>query len=264
MVNQAREDGCERCTELVIVCCHATYVGTGESFAERHWLLQPFQRSDAATGKAGEHQTFMAHILVAAQYCARHSEALLIFSGGKTTESKRSEAESYHLVAKRLVRTGIFPISVLERCATEEMATDSYQNLLFSIVQFRKIVGQYPRHVTIITHAFKERRFLELHAAAIQWPQGRLRVQGINPPFSLEELDQTQKGEHERAYTLFAADPYGVQSPLMEKRTARNWTPENIPTMEFQGEGVVNKLLSWDGGSNGTESFPDVLPWATS
>ncbi|KXL43830.1 hypothetical protein M433DRAFT_41074, partial [Acidomyces richmondensis BFW] len=246
---------------LVIVCCHATYVGTGESFAERHWLLQPFQRSDAATSKAGEHQTFMAHILVAAQYCACHPEALLVFSGGKTTESRRSEAESYHLVAKRLVSSGLFPVSVLERCATEELATDSYQNLLFSIIRFRKIVGQYPRHVTVVTHAFKERRFLELHAAAIQWPANRLRVQGINPPFSLEELDQTQKAESERAYTLFAADPYGVRSPLKDKRTARHWSPENVASMEIEDEEIVNKLISWDGGQNGTDIFPEVLPW---
>ena len=42
----------------------------------------------------------------------------------------------------------------------EELATDSYQNLLFSILKHKIATGVYPYHITIVTHEFKRRRFL--------------------------------------------------------------------------------------------------------
>jgi len=46
-----------------------------------------------------------------------------------------------------------------ERWAVEEDATDSYQNLLFSIVKFKHITGRYPAKIVVVTHAFKQERF---------------------------------------------------------------------------------------------------------
>ncbi|KAK4541492.1 hypothetical protein LTR36_007938 [Oleoguttula mirabilis] len=187
------------------------------------------------------------------------SSTLVMFSGGRTTDSTLSEAESYQQVFQGINLSVNGSSLSMGRTAIEDRATDSYQNLLFSILRFRKLVGQYPQTVTLITHAFKERRFPELHAAAIKWPRSRLRVQGINPPFTLEELEQTQKGELERAHTLFADDPYGVRPPLAAKRKARKWTPQMIAGLAVEKE--AQELLQWTGGENGSEVFPGKLPW---
>ena len=113
--------------------------------------------------------------------------------------------------------------------------------------------------MTVLTHAFKERRFLELHATAIKWPRSRLRVQGISPPFTLDELNQTQKGELERGYDLFVEDPYGVQSVLADKRKARRWDPQVVEDLAVEPE--VRELLGWTGGESGTAIYPGTLPW---
>ncbi|KAH9829758.1 hypothetical protein Tdes44962_MAKER02235 [Teratosphaeria destructans] len=252
------------CTHLVIVCCHATYIGArGEEYEEDAWLLQSFQRSDVSVKKPGEHVTFISHIAAAAQLC-RDPEALLVYSGGHTSSPAlsrgRTEAGSYNLVAQALVEGGGM-VEPAKRPIAEEWATDSYQNLLFSILKFHQTVGAFPTRVTVVTHAFKERRFLELHAKAIKWPYSRLRVLGLNPPFTLEELEQTQWGEYERAYKLFAADPYGVRAPLADKRAARNWKAESVEQGFAGVEDVVKRLLGWDGGDGGAAIFPERLPW---
>lgn len=246
-------------TELIIVCCHAICETLSDPGDEASWRLQPFQRSDSSIGKAGEHETFILHTMAAAiVYCYRPS-TLVIFSGGRTTDSRLSEAESYAAVFDSLSVSLCNKVPYSRKRAREDFATDSYQNLLFSILRFHTLVGRYPGTVTVITHAFKERRFLELHAAAIKWPRSTLRVQGINPPFTLEELEQTQRGEHERAYELFAEDPYGVRSPLADKRKARNWNLDVLEGLAVDDE--VQQLLNWKGGASGKDIFPGKLPW---
>ncbi|TKA62428.1 hypothetical protein B0A55_11364 [Friedmanniomyces simplex] len=222
------------------------------------WLLQSFQQSDPSTHKPSEAGTFLTHILTGASLCNAEPNAMLMFSGGRTTTSDRSEAEGYNRIFHTLLLNKLVPIPALPY-VKEEHATDSYQNLLFSILRFRELVGQYPEDVVVVTHAFKERRFLELHVPAIKWPPGRIRVQGINPPFTLEELQQTQKLEHERAYELFVQDPYGMRSPLADKRRARNWDP--AVARSLAAEGPVEQLLEWNGGESGREIFAGKLPW---
>lgn len=249
-------------SELVLVCCHATYMGDGSNTAEDQWILQPFQRSDQMLNKPGEHETFIQHILSAAHITHSDPRALLIFSGGKTTPAPRTEAEGYATILKHIVQHNamLYPAGV--RFATETYATDSYQNLIFSIIRFRQLTGVYPRNITVITHAFKERRFLELHAPAIKWPHHRIRVQGLNPPFTLDELNFTQKGEHERAYRFFAEDPYGVRMPLLQKRMERNWNVDKAHVfLGWKLEPPVMGLLEWQGGMSGWETFPRRLPW---
>jgi len=241
-----------RFTELVIVCCHATYIGDGPNGCgdENQWLLQDFQKSNAKTGKPSEPETFMAHIVAGSVMGEFHRKALLIFSGGRTTRSERTEAESY---AMAWINRGCL------QYALEDLATDSFQNLLFSILKFHELTGRYPHQVTVITHAFKERRFLELHAPAIKWPPQRIRVHGINPPFSLEELEETRRGEHQRGFKLFSEDPYGAHSPLADKRRERNWNPHDIARLT-QDE-AVQWLLRWTGGETRREVFLGRLPW---
>ncbi|KAK4627080.1 hypothetical protein CLAFUW4_04404 [Fulvia fulva] len=249
-------------TELVLVCCHATYMADGFNTAEDQWILQPFQRSDPLRNKPGEHETFIQHIISAALAVHNDPRALLMFSGGRTTQAPRSEAESYATILRHIVDNNavLFPAGV--RFGLEQLATDSYQNLLFSVIRFRQLTGDYPTNITVVTHAFKERRFLELHAPAIKWPHHRIRVQGVNPPFTLDELNFTQRGEHERAYRFFAADPYGVRMPLLQKRLERNWNTDKAHVfLGWKLEPQIIGLLEWQGGVSGCETFPRRLPW---
>jgi hypothetical protein len=249
-----------KCRDLIIVCCHATYLGDGSHHPEESdWLLEDFQRSNPRTGKPSEHETFITHIITGAFALERNPVGLLMFSGGTTTKERvRSEAEGYERVYLGLfgkVHAGI------ERHATEQYATDSYQNLLFSILRFRKLVGRYPEFVTVITHAFKEERFLTLHAPAIKWPVHRIRVQGINPPFTLDELRETEDGEQERGFGRFETDLYGVHEMLDSKRRARNWDPKAGEALFGDLGPEVTGLLNWDGGLTGLDIYPGRLPW---
>jgi hypothetical protein len=246
-------------THLILVCCHATYRG-GNPDEEASWVLQDFQKSNAETGKVGEHHTFMQHIAAGATILAQDPDSLLMFSGGKTqTQIDLSEAESYLRVGlvKKFCRN-----EQSLRCAIETQATDSYQNLLFSIIQFWRLTRSYPKKITVITHAFKERRFLELHGPAIKYPTGALRVFGINPPTTLAELHDVQHGEMSRGYSVFFEDLYGVKDPLHSKRIARGWCPDNTKTMAYDFfESEVKQLLDWTGGASGNDVFPEKLPW---
>ena len=165
---------------LIIVCCHAIYFGgpARNPRDEETWALHPFQRSHGL--KQGEHLTFLEHI-EAAFDAARQSnvQAAIIFSGGRTNpdHANLSEARSY------LDATSALKYDGCNQVLLEELATDSYQNLLFSILVFRKTFGLYPSHVKVVTHNFKSARFRELHANAVRWPAERFEVIGINPPF---------------------------------------------------------------------------------
>lgn len=246
-----------QCTELVIVCCHATYVGDGSDTSSTEWVLQEFQRPDPRTGKPSEHETYILHILAGALMAERRPQAMLMFSGGMTGHSNFTEAEGYEKVFHRLGSRW----ESFHRYELENWATDSYQNLLFSILRFRQVSGRYPESVTVVTHAFKTDRFLELHAPAIKWPADRIRVQGINPPFTLLELQDTEEGEAERAFQLFVNDPYGVQPSLANKRRARNWDFHMIENLAIELEPEVGELLVWDGGKTGRDIYPRKLPW---
>jgi hypothetical protein len=254
-------------TNLIIVCGHATYLGDGTHTTEDQWLLSPFQRSNPSWRKRSEHETFLSHIHLAALTAQHDPRAMIIFSGGRTTPTttnptSRSEAEGYALILLHLARSNPLLFSREIQFALETHATDSYQNLLFSLLRFRQLTGAYPRDITVITHAFKQARFLDQHAPAIKWPAHRIRVQGLNPPFSAVELEEVLEGEKSRAYDLFAEDPYGVRGVLAEKRRVRNWEAGKANVFLGYGLGVeVAGLLEWNGGVSGWEKFPGRLPW---
>ena len=186
-------DGINQPTHLVILCCHAVYYGTlgSDPRDENNWALKPFQRSTAT--KSGEHETFLQHAFAAVQLS--NADTLIAFSGGPTDSNypDLSEARSYlnafgdwcaaiGLEVPKVARAGGSGEGIL----LEERATDSYQNVLFSILAFRRRTGYYPEQLTIITHAFKNDRFLHLHSRALKWPAERVKVLGINPPFTRE------------------------------------------------------------------------------
>ncbi|KAF2021018.1 hypothetical protein BU24DRAFT_457034 [Aaosphaeria arxii CBS 175.79] len=258
---------------LVIVCCHAIFHPDVDSssfplhspYDERNWHLAPFQRSNPATRKPGEHETFLSHISAGCSALTTGSWAtnsVLVFSGGATKQSLTSltEARSYYNAALALdlsrgYQSG-FPTKTLYdagRILLEESATDSYQNLLFSILLFRQTVGSYPKDIRIITHAFKAKRFLELHAPAICWPSDYIRVQGIDPVMSSEELVDTVQGESRYGQDPWREDPLGTGEILSQKRKARGWEDKTDAELGKGLEDSIRQLLNGKVHKN--------LPW---
>lgn len=262
--------------DLIIVCCHAIFLPDADDHDfplhsphdESNWLLAPFQKSDPATGKPGEQSTFVAHAqaglsaLTVRPDNADLEKNLLIFSGGATKRSQtsKSEARSYYhaALAEELVeghygggRT--HRLFSRGRILLEEDATDSLQNLLFSILLFRKTTGSYPKHIRLVTHAFKTKRFLELHATAIRWPQDRIQVQGIDPVMSSTELDSTLEGEELFGYAPWDEDPLGTGGQLRSKRKQRGWDDSRLEELAEGLEDSVKELLRGNA--------PERLPW---
>lgn len=244
-------------TELVVVCGHATFIGSRKDImSEDQWLLQPFQRSNSASGKRGEHETFISHILSATFAVASRPEAFLIFSGGRTTDSERTEAEGYEQV--HLGLDDAFNIG--DRYAREDYATDSFQNLLFSILRFRQVVGRYPRDITVVTHAFKRDRVLGVHAPALRWPAERIRLQGLDPPFTKVEWEETVASER-KVESEFAHVRYGTLPPLSDKRQARNFDPDAVEESFQDLEPEALDLLRFCNGAGKSLEPPKRFPW---
>ncbi|KAF2243903.1 hypothetical protein BU26DRAFT_534126 [Trematosphaeria pertusa] len=264
---------------LVIVCCHAIFHPDAASpgfplyspYDENNWHLAPFQKSNKETGKPGEHETFIAHIVagIDALKSAPGTDksllpnSLLVLSGGPTKKSLTplSEARSYyHAALAHELAEGHYGggrarmLFDKGRILLEEHATDSFQNLLFSILLFRRTTGVYPKHIRIVTHAFKAKRFLDLHAPAIKWPADRVQAQGIDPIMSRTELDETVLGEEKYGFAPWLHDPLGTGELLSEKRKRRGW--DETATQEL-GEGLEESVKELLKGK-----VPDILPWS--
>lgn len=257
---------------LVIVCCHAIFHPKASSslplhspLDERNWHLAPFQKSNPQTGKPGEHETFVAHALAGIDILANPSHAantLLVLSGGVTKSSltSLSEARSYYhaVLALELAQGHLgggraYELFNKARILLEEYATDSFQNLLLSILLFRRTTGAYPKRIRVITHAFKARRFLDLHAPAIRWPSSRIQVQGIDPVMSRVELKETFQGEEKHGYAPWLHDPLGRGEALSRKRMQRGWEER---TAEELGDGLEESVKHLLRGT-----VLDNLPW---
>lgn len=166
------------------------------------------------------------------------------------------------LAAKRL---GSDYASLEERIYTEDFATDSYQNLLFSILLFRKQTLRYPHHITIVSHAFKRDRFLNIHCRSIGWPLDRISYVGINPPEEITAEGELNENEA-KAVAAWREDLYGTRHELASKRLKRGWHPLQVEEQPLLHDGdslekTVCDLLKYDGGTDGQTLFPEPLPW---
>jgi hypothetical protein len=220
------------CTHLIIVCCNSIYHGniTSNPHDESNWALKSFQKSTPS--KQGEHETLIQHIQTSVEVQQKDSDSsIVVFSGGPTGHDypDLSEAQSY-LNALQAIGT----TKGIEHILLDEAATDSFQNLIFSVMVFRKHCGYYPFKITIVAHSFKERRFLDLHAKAIRWPADRIRVLGIDPPFSRRSTlpfkhqpQHTHQNFHPRTSVYKCFHPCcgaGTQNPV-----SRSTSPLKLP-----------------------------------
>jgi len=159
--------------------------------------------------------------------------------GGATTPSRRS--------------------TVRARTVTEEYATDSFENLLFSICRFREITGSYPRKISMVSFSFKRLRFETLHAEALRWPLDRFDYVGVDPPASTGfDLEESSKGERNNSLQPFREDPYGCHTEILQrKRRERNPFARKAPYELTCPE--MRDLLLWCG----PELIPEGnVPWS--
>jgi hypothetical protein len=161
------------------------------------------------------------------------------------------------------------------RVIAETSATDSYQNLLFSLIQFRIHTGVYPQRVTVVTHEFKRARFMQCHFPAVGLvPVGleqgdythKVAVIGINPPEEITPPETLIRGEALNGIGLWRKDIYGVNPDLASKRVKRGWCSGMDEGLfcNLGLEDVVLRLVRYDGGDHCNKWFPEIksLPWA--
>ena len=243
--------------DLIIVTGHAVlnfrYDLHRAGFDDRCWHLLPYQT------ERGIPQAIEAHIRAGIAAAAANPDALLVFSGGETRRDVGpvSEGSSYFAIADALYLWGSNSDSVRARTVTEEYATDSFENLLFSICRFHEVTGAYPRHITLISFSFKQRRFEDMHAYAIRWPSESFSFVGIDPKAPGFDLALQTEGELENAAKPFESDLYGCNSELLShKRQARNpfqrlnsyrTTCDEIKQLlEYCGPSLYQGELPWD------------------
>ncbi|KIW74813.1 hypothetical protein Z517_11583 [Fonsecaea pedrosoi CBS 271.37] len=279
-------------THLIVVCCHAIYLGPGPDSAsedESNWLIEPFQ--------SGETGTYIKHVEAGVKELAKDWEnAILVFSGAATKPDKTpiTEGDGYLNVA---IEHGLFGLdnnsttipTLRQRIFVDRYATDSYQNILCSLVQFPLFVRQllseqqqqqhgqaatkapFPTKLTIVSHAFKRARFLDLHLPALGFPPASASTVfiGINPPFTATKLAEIEEGDRLRGYGAWEKDLYGAGEGLSQKREKRGWDGERFWTevLERLGdeEGTCRRelegLVGWRGGSDGVTLWQGGVPW---
>lgn len=145
--------------------------------------------------------------------------------------------------------------------SAEAHATDSFQNLLFSILHFHSLTSNYPTQITLISHAFKRARFLELHCRALRWPLAKVAYIGIDPPEDVTPTSVLERGEREKGYGVWEGDLYGAGGVLGGKREKRGWDKGALDVLGKGQEASVVRLLEWRGGVDGKEVYDGRLPW---
>ncbi|KAI1452837.1 FolC bifunctional protein [Annulohypoxylon moriforme] len=214
---------------LIIVCCHGIWLG-GPSLGhdENEWLIAGFQK--------GETPTFIEHIKAGLRVLKEDADSILMFSGGPTRkENHLSEAQSYANLASANAYFDILSeTEAAGRISCEERALDSYYNVLFSLAEFWKNQGTWPRKLTIVSHAFKRERLVDCHCGAVGFPLDRVDFVGVDPPGMIDGSNQAAIKGIVEAVTQWKEDPHGKGELLAGKRRKRN--PWGIPQTLFANE----------------------------
>lgn len=267
-----------RATHLIVVAGHSVLV-SGDvrraPSADAVWYLYDYQRG------RGLPQAIAAHIRAGIRLALEDEAGLLVFSGGMTrgVTGPESEGASYFRVADALglwdgreaapdagdgadapgaTGTANRQSTVRARAVTEDYATDSFQNLLYSICRFREVTGAYPARISLVSFSFKQARFETLHAHALRWPLDSFRYIGVDPPSSTGfDLGASTEGERKNSLQPFREDPYGCHTEVLQrKRRERNPFARRAPYELTCPE--MKELLRWCG----PELIPvEAVPW---
>ena len=178
-------------THLIIVAGHSVLVSgnvRNAAFDDAVWFLYDYQRG------RGLPNAIVSHIRAGIRIALGDPAGLLVFSGGETRSNTGPETEggSYYRVADALdlwdgrdvlpgPEDGIgidananadanangdrrgdavansTTTTVRARTVSEEYATDSFENLMFSVCRFREVTGRYPDKVSVVSFTFKRR-----------------------------------------------------------------------------------------------------------
>jgi hypothetical protein len=245
---------------LIIVPGHAVLrfdsVKTADT-SDHSWYLLDYQRNQ------GFPQIISSHIQKALEILQSDDNSVLIFSGGQTRRDvgPYSEGISYYFLAHYKGWIKPKQQSILDqRIGIEEYARDSFENLLFSICRFKEMTGNYPLQITIVGFDFKEKRFRDIHRAAIAFPSPNFTYVGIHSTSRSKRFDQQRAQQGELiAIKEFEKDLYGCfEHELYEKRIKRNPFHRFAPYLLSCPE--IKELLVWCGPGYFASHH---LPWMT-
>lgn len=280
---------------LIVVCCHAIWVGksdsqaSGEENVEDGWLIESFQK--------GESPTFVKHIQAGLEALRTNHNSILVFSGGQTKPKRTDLTEAGTYVEFVIANLPHEFHEHLHHIFVEGFATDSFQNILFSLLSYPKFVQECynhsvgmlpvstvvqpeiplsPRHLIVVGHEFKRARFEELHLPALRYPtdSSRFTYIGIDPPFDEEKMQEIKDGDAKRGYGAWRADTYGTGALLAGKRVARGWSQDRMEDLtrswaeQVKGQRNSNeetreqfeKVIAFVEGTE--KHFPDRPPWS--
>ena len=128
-------------------------------------------------------------------------------------------------------------------------------------------MGSWPAHITVISHDFKSARFVDLHRSVLKYPPEAFTYIGV--PLPPQSASDAIAGELKSGFGAWKSDLYGNGEELKGKREKRDawgvqqpgWLEGLLRACQSDDKAVLEQLLAWEGGRDGNEAFPQLLPW---